>query len=268
MASRAFSISGRAIVPGVIPLIFFCVAPGLVQAAVFQVVEQVRTVGLSGSLNLFNIDTQKTSQAAFNEVIRSLPDNWDPLRTGMNISLPEGVGFGQGVASQALTVSEDCIRFSGLADVNISGLSGYPYELEGNGGASVGFEYRFVVGVDQEVELAMESVVDQYRDEDFTFSLKASDQSVVWASTAVIGGDGDMDRSFAKILALKAGEYTVFAQLAAGSYASGGLNFAGRTKAEFSISAVPEPHAGALATLGLIFIGRHCYRERKRRYRP
>ncbi len=244
-------------------LFLFLGTPCVTYGAIFEPVEQVRVVGLSGSLNLLNLETQKASQAAFNEVIRSLPSSWAPLRSGMNISLPEGVGFGQGVASQALTVSADCIKFSGLADVNISGFSGYPYEIEGNGGASVNMEYKFSVAKDQDVELSMDSMVDLYRDEDFIFSLASSDKNIIWASTAVVGVDGEIDRSFSKTFFLRAGEYTISTQLMAGSYVSGGMNFAGRTRADFSITAVPEPNAGALATLGLALIGYTRYRNRK-----
>lgn len=227
-------------------------------AAAFESVAQSRFIEISGELRVFDIENQKLTAATFSDGARALPGDWDPLRKGMDISIPESSCFGQGVAYQSLEVKGGVIRFSGTADVNMSGSSGYPYMLEGHGGAVVSFEYVFNVAEVQAVDLTMSSTVGEFRDDDYSFFLKSDGGGNVWSGTGVVTEDGNTTRNFSRRLILNPGRYTIGAHLAAGSLLSGGSSSAGRTWAEFSLASitpVPEPDAAWLSLAGLAGLG-------------
>lgn len=234
-----------------------------VSAAIFSPVSQSRSVQLSAQLNAFNFETQTNSSAVFDDEDNSLPDGWDPLRMGMDIGLAEPDCFGQGLASQDLMAGSSRIEFSGLADVSISGYSPAPYMLEGSGGALVRMQYRFSLAQAQQVELVMDSSVGSERDDDFTFLLASAQGAPVWAATSVIDDEG-LSRSFKRSFTLQAGDYIVSTRLAAASYLSGGQSSSGRTMAQFSLTAVPEPQTWVLvlAALGLVpYVSRKSLRQ-------
>lgn len=211
--------------------------------ATFQPVSQSRSVQMLGDLNAFNYETQESSWAEFNDGAHSLPDGWDPLRLGMDISIPDGNCFGQGIASQTLVAGTRSIQFTGLADVYVAGIESFPYQLEGRGSAFVDIEYSFSIDAAQTVVLAMDSSIGDYRDDDFLFAFKSASGDDVWSDTAVVNDRGDVERSFSRQFLLQPGEYTLSAHLTAFSALSAASSFSGRTWAQFSVSAVPEPRA-------------------------
>lgn len=227
-------------------------------SAIMKPVAQSRSVQMLGTLNAFNYETQQSSWADFNDGEHSLPDGWDPMRLGMDISIPDGNCFGQGIASQSLVAGTQSIEFTGLADVNVTGIESFPYQLDGSGSAFVDIEYKFSIDTAQSMLLTMDSSIGNYRDEDFTFAFKSALGEYIWADTAVVNERGDVDRSFSRQFLLQPGEYTVSAHLAAYSALSAATSFSGRTWAQFSVSAVPEPGTVwmALAGGGLLLLMR------------
>lgn len=209
---------------------------------------------MSGQINSFNFETRERESAEFDEQHQSLPGSWDALRLGMSISLTDGSGFGQGNATQSLTLSDDSIRFSGLADVNVDGYAAYPYMLEGSGSAMVNIDYHFRVASVQEVELFMDSTIGEFRDDDYKFCLTNATDGIVWGATG-IEENGVGSRTFKKRITLQPGVYTIAASLRAGSFLSGEFSAAGRTRAEFAITAVPEAPAGLMLGTGLCILG-------------
>lgn len=223
-------------------------------AATLQPVGQSRSLQMLGALNAFNYETQQSSWADFNDDAHSLPSGWDPMRLGMDISIPDGNCFGQGIASQSLVAGTQSIHFTGLADVNVTGFESFPYQIEGSGSAFVDVEYQFSIDAAQSILLAMDSSIGNYRDEDFTFALKSASGEYIWGDTAVVNERGDVDRSFSRQFLLQPGEYTVSAHLSAYSSLSAATSFSGRTWAEFSVSTVPEPGSGWMMLAGSALI--------------
>lgn len=248
MFSAIFSVSKMQV--RAIPVLVFGLAASSAQAYIFEPISQERSVQLRGELNAFNFETRESSAAVFNDDSHSLPDGWDPLRMGMDIGLDAGNCFGQGIASQSLTAGSSAIQFNAAADVNISGFSSYPYQIQGTGSAVVNVQYRFKLTQVQEVNLSMNSSVGTYRDDDYTFAFKSAEGALIWASTGVVDESGAATRSFSRRFTLQPGEYTIAAQLVAISSLSGDVSFAGRTLAEFSVSAVPEPNSAWLGLAG------------------
>lgn len=233
------------------------VAPNMAHAIAFEPLRQSRSVEISGEIRSFNFQTLENQSAVFSDDSHSLPDGWDPLRLGMNISLPDDVCFGQGVATQSLTAGGSAIKFSGIADVNISGFPTYPYMLNGRGDARVAMEYSFNVAHEQAIELWINSAVAPYQDDDFSFRLVSSSGELIWWNTAVLNEQGETSREIKKNLLLQPGEYTVAAVLRASSNLSGDYSSAGRTWAEFGITAitpVPEPSSSLMTALGLLAV--------------
>lgn len=240
---------------GLVALAGFQIAPLPSHAGALEFVRQIGFVEISGDLRAFDIDSQKTTFATFNDSAFSDAGDSSPLRKGMDISMAEPSCFGQGVAYQSLVARPESIRFVGAADVNMSGFASYPYVLEGSGGALVKVEYEFNVERGQVIELEMDSGVGDFQDDEYKFSLKSLGGSYVWANTGVIGDDGGVMRKFKRHFTLEAGTYIVNAELAANSFLVGGNSVAGRTWAEFSISPVPEPDAVWLSLAGMLLVG-------------
>lgn len=218
---------------------------------IFESIEQQRTVAISASLSAYNFETLTNSSADFDEFDEALPNEVLPLRLGMNIDLKDAFCYGQGMASQSLIVGPSSIQFDSVADINLSGMGGYPFNLNGSGGASTGLSYSFRLREAQLIDLSMSSSIGAYRDDDFSFSLKSETGTLVWGATAIVGSDGDVTRSFSSHLLLGPGVYTVSVRLNAFSNLTNDMSMAGRTTARFAISAVPEPHAIWLALLGV-----------------
>lgn len=219
------------------------------QVTLLHPVTQLRSVNISGELRLFDTDTRETESVVYSDTKQSSPDDplSVPMRLGMDINL--GTCFGQGIAAQSLVISEDKIAFEATADVNMNGYASQPKVLDGTGGAEVRFGYSFRVDAPLTVRLAMNSTVGEYRDDDFKFALSTGDE-VIWAATSVTGDNGVASRNFYRDLVLGPGVYDVQSTLGAFSSISGDTSFAGRTWAEFSISAVPEPQSWLMLLLG------------------
>ncbi|RZI85806.1 MAG: PEP-CTERM sorting domain-containing protein [Rubrivivax sp.] len=232
-----------------------------VHGATMEPVSQSRSVQMLGDLNAFNYETQESSWADFNDGAQSLPDGWDPLRLGMDISIPDGNCFGQGMASQTLVAGTKSIEFTGLADVNVAGIESFPYQLEGSGSAYVDIEYSFRIDAAQSVVLAMDSSIGNFREDDFIFAFKSASGDYIWADTAVVNERGDVERSFSRQFLLQPGQYTLSAHLTAFSAMSAATSFSGRTWAQFSVSAVPEPATAWMVLAG----GGVFWAARKRR---
>lgn len=227
------------------------VMPGVAVGATFEPLSQSRSVELFAKLDAVNFETMERDSAVFNDS-HSLPAGWDPLQMGMDINLLESC-FGQGVAKQDFTARGESIHFEGLADVNISGFANYPFIFEGVGGASVALDYRFAVTKATDVELFMNSSIGMYRDDDYTFSISTIAGQTLWSSVGVVEG-GEPTRTFSTRLTLGAAEYVVKANLRASSAFSDGYSTAGRTWAQFSVTAIPEPHAVFLVLFGAVVV--------------
>lgn len=221
---------------------------------IFESIEQQRTVAISASLSAYNFETLTNSSADFDEFDEALPNEVLPLRLGMNIDLKDAFCYGQGMASQSLIVGPSSIQFDSVADINLSGMGGYPFNLNGSGGATTGLTYSFRLREAQLIDLSISSSIGAYRDDDFSFSLKSEDSRLIWGATAVINAEGDVTRSFSNLILLGPGVYTVSAQLNAYGNLTNDLAMAGRTTARFSISAVPEPSTYFMTFAGLLGI--------------
>jgi hypothetical protein len=227
------------------------------QLTVFHPVTQLRSVDISGELRVFDTETRETESVLYRDERKSSPDDplSVPMRLGMDINL--GTCFGQGIAVQSLTLDLNSIAFEGTADVNMNGYVSQPKVLDGSGSAEVRFAYSFRVDAPQMVRLAMNSTVGDFRDDDFKFALSIGGQ-VLWAATSVTGDDGIASRDFYRDLMLGPGVYDIQTTLGAGSSILGDYSFAGRTWAEFSISAVPEPQIWMMLAFGgaLVLVAR------------
>lgn len=220
-------------------------------APLFQPVSHERSVSITGALRLYDVATQDQQRAEFNDSRQSEPGPLAelPLRLGMGIELAGGTCFGQGIASQLVTVEEDRFSFEGVADVNMSGYTSYPYFLEGEGNANVRFSYKFLVSQPQEILLFMDSGVGSFKEDDFKFSLKHG-EDYIFSETSVFNQNDEIERSFSRRFVLAPGEYSVSAVLAADSRVFNDSSFAGRSWAKFSVTAVPEPGTALLFLTG------------------
>jgi hypothetical protein len=255
----AKSISRRACALAICGSFALTLCCGSVSAGTFEGVSKSGSVQIFGDLSSFNFETQGSYSETFNESDGADSGDWQSLKKGMNIELPGGSGFGQGIAKQDTSSSGESIKFSGLADVNVSGISSYPVELQGSGGASVKFEYKFRVASIQEVELNMDSVVGRFDDDDYTFVFKSGQGGVVWGSTGVIE-NGEAKRTFSRRLVLAPGDYSINVSLSANSYLSGSTSSAGRSWANFSVSAVPEPRVALMFAVGVCLMATRRYK--------
>lgn len=222
----------------------------VVHAAHIQPIGGLRTVEISGDLNAFNYETNDNFSTSFKDDDHGESGEWGLLQTGMDLALPEGNFFGQGSAMQSIVNTGGTLVFRGLADVNISAFPSYPYILEGSGAAHVELDYQFDLSGAESVDLFMASETAPFQEDDYQFQLMSDDGRVVWAQTAIIDGNGDVQNTFTERLALNAGRYSLKVLLKANSQVTNDIGFAGRTRAEFSITVVPEPATWLLMLYG------------------
>lgn len=230
-----------------------CAGAASARAATFETLSQARSASIYGRVAAVHLESGTTRHDEDRQSAATPEADVGPARlnAGLALELPDGWAYAQGRAEQFSSLGPDSIRFSGLADANVSSGSA-DVQAEGSAGASVDFTQRFELDAAQDVRLTMNSAVLRDRSEDFQFLLAADDGRVIWADTLVVGDDGVVRRSFSQLLKLQAGRYTLSASLRAGAFLSGDLAQAGRTQAEFTLAPVPEPGTWALAGLGLV----------------
>jgi len=214
---------------------------------------QQREVQISARLQVDDHETDESHRHEDHRGDRAPKDHFGPvsLTSGVGFSDNAGAIFAQGASTQQSSVTASRISFSGLADINVSGFSGYPLYVSGDGASASVFELKFTVPKTVTVALAMNSEVQRFRDNDWRFLLARADGTPVWDATVVYGDDGLEHRSFVQQLELTAGDYFIQASVRAHSWWNGDAGFAGRTSAQFSISPVPEPATAVMALLGL-----------------
>lgn len=231
-------------------------------AQIFESVSLNRDVNINGELRGFDLSSGATIRADYADK-QTGEGKGSTISVGMSLELAEAASFGQGIASQSFTANGNEINFLGLADVNVDGYPAYPFQVEGSGTVSAAVRYEFKVAKPTDLILKMNSVVGEFRDEDFSFILSDKAGRIVWASTGVVSDSGGTTRDYEKTLKIATGDYVLQTALSAQSSMSGSASFAGRAWAQFSISAVPEAPGWGMSMMGL-GLTYACVRRRQR----
>ena len=238
---------------------------GSAQAAAFDAVAQQRRVQIGGTLHEFDYATgiQQTVSPPIRTQVGA-PADWGPssLGVGLGIQTASASAFGQGHAGLQSAFGPQQIHFSAIADVNISGYAAGPIYVDGTGQARVDASYQFIVANETPIVIAMDS---SGRFGEFNFSLRRDGDASVLQDAYMIDSSG-MHTHFARGLTLVAGTYSISASLLANSHLDGDNSVAGRTTADFSISAVPEPQSWAMLVAGLALLGLRRRRCQARGY--
>lgn len=219
-------------------LALLLIEAGSAGAATMSILEHSSYVRLYGRIDSFNNQSQQHASAVYDKELHGDETFEGMLKLGMSIELSDGNGYGQGQVSQTLVAQDNHFTYGGLADVNISGYSSYPSQVEGYGAAIIQTSIHFRLSERNEVKVFLESFVGEYMDEDFKLVLSKGGNAI-WSR---VGGSEPDQRSRAasEILLLDSGDYVMNVSLKAASYLSSGNSLAGRSWSNFSVSAVPE----------------------------
>ena len=252
--SRATTRLRRTSTAAGLALVVAIAGTGNAVAAAFQSVAQQRSVRIAG--NLHEQDYVSGAEQVVNPPATSqstLAGDFGAadLGAGLSIQTTSSSAFGQGRAGQLSTLGPDAIRFSGIADINISGYAASPVHVEGWGSASVNANYQFIVAKETAVQITMDSSGNLG---DFNFSLTRDGNPAVLQDAYLVDASG-FHTSFTRSLILGAGSYSLISSLIANSHLDGDISVAGRTTADFSITAVPEPGTWAMLLAGLAMLG-------------
>jgi hypothetical protein len=209
------------------------------QAGTFVRIAQERRASTSASLQLLDQETGKASSTADQResFIKRRNFGTAELDVGVSIRLADLLS-GDGRSFQRSTPGAEEIRFEGLADVNVAGYAPYPLLGTGSGQAGTSFSYTFELQQTVVINLQMNSVVGRYGDEDYRFRLwdTLSEQDI-WTAVIVDDDVTGPTRSFSRLIKLAPGTYNVTASVTAASFLYDTTQWAGRTDANFEITA-------------------------------
>ena len=234
------------------PLILFALSS---QADLFEHLQSTRTINIGAGVAVSAQDDSGFQESASDGDGLSLGGynyrNEAVGLSGFGLSTPYGGGGGSGRASQESEMTGERIFFNGFADVYVSASGGGQGSASASGGASSVFGYTFRILHPVTVRLDMSSAAPDEANSFYTFLLTGPGGVTVWDQTA-IEENFQLLRTFSVPLHLQPGQYTIGADVSASSSADDGFGFAGQSRAEFTITPVPEPRTIALLTVAFL----------------
>jgi hypothetical protein len=226
------------------------------QAAItFEPLSSIRRINIGATVGVFATDDSGFSDVRSQGDGRSIPgygyaDEAVGL-SGFGFSTPYGGGGGSGRASQQSEMTGERIYFNGFADVYVAASSGADGYASASGTAASDFSYSFRLVAATNIRLNMSSGAVDETTSEYTFSIYNDNGTLVWDQ---IGIETNLMylTTFSVDLPLEAGDYTVNSHVAASSSYEGDFGWAGQSRAEFTMTPVPEPGTALLSAVGCV----------------
>jgi hypothetical protein len=240
-------------------------------AATFESLSSTRSINIGATVGVSANDDSGFSDTRNQGDGRSLPgygyvDQAVGL-SGFGFSTPYGGGGASGRVSQQSEMNGERIYFNGFADVYASASSGFDGNANASGSAMSTFGYSFHLASPTSVRLFMSSSGADDVTSQYSFSFYNNNGSVIWDQTG-IESDFRLLNTFSVDLPLNPGDYTVTSQVGASSSFEGGFGFAGQSRAEFTITPIPEPGTILLLAIGALLLWLPKRRRHKSTARP
>lgn len=215
----------------------------------FEPVQSIRSINIGASIAVSaNDDSGFTDSASQGDGRTMAGYELVDEAVGLSqfgLSSPYGGGSGSGRASQISEMTSERVYFNGFADVYVSGSAGIDGTASGSGGATSMLTFTFRVSDPTAVRLDMSSSVLTEAFSEFTFSLWGKNSGLIWDQVGV-ERDFNFLKTFSVDLPLAPDEYQLSAYVSASSSFDGDVGYAGQSRAEVTLTVIPEPEESAL----------------------